>query len=99
MGLLKKYNERITLNDNSGIVRNPSLPNQLTKPATDQFNETSLDLENPQPLGGPINVAYTTKVGSEVKTSPTTQPYTPKSTYSDSFTNPELISRTIDPIK
>ena len=63
------------------------------------FNKTSLDLENPNPLGGPINVAYTTKVGSEIKTSPTTQPYTPQNTYTDSFTDPRLIARTIDPYK
>tara|TARA_R110000772_G_scaffold236877_1_gene348773 strand:- start:21 stop:491 length:471 start_codon:yes stop_codon:yes gene_type:complete len=63
------------------------------------FNKTSLDLENPLPLGGAINVAYTAKVGREIITSPTTQPYTPKSTYTDSLTDPRLIARTIDPQK
>ena len=63
------------------------------------FNKTSLDLENSQPLGGPINISYSTRVGSEIVTSPTTQPFTPKSTYTDSFTDPRLIARTIDPQK
>ena len=63
------------------------------------FKSSNLDLENSGPLGGPINVAYTTRVGEDVVTSPTSQPYTPKSTYTDSFTDPRLIARTIDPYK
>ena len=63
------------------------------------FDKTSLDLENPAPAGGPINVPYMTKVGAEVVTSPTTQPYTPKRTYVDGLQNPDLIARAIDPYK
>tara|TARA_R110000803_G_scaffold48327_3_gene100406 strand:- start:1706 stop:2020 length:315 start_codon:yes stop_codon:yes gene_type:complete len=104
MGILNKYNERIAGNQiagslNTGIIRDPAVPRKRPDPATDQFNKTSLDLESPLPLGGPINVSYTTLVGEDIVTSPTTQPYTPKSTYTDSFTDPRLIARTIDPIK
>ena len=63
------------------------------------YDKTSLDLTNPLPLGGPINISYTTAVGESVVTSPTTQPFTPQNTYTDSFTDPRLIARTIDPIK
>ncbi len=98
MGLLKRYNKGIATG--VGLAsENPEIaPSKQGNPEA-QFKGSSLDLENPQPLGGPINVAYTTKVGSEVKTSPTTQPYTPKNTYTDSFTDPRLIARTIDPFK
>lgn len=42
---------------------------------------TQFDVE----YGNTINNSYTTKIGSEVKTFSTTQPYTPKKTYTDSL--------------
>jgi|TARA_B100001094_G_C17794548_1_gene606039 hypothetical protein len=104
MGLIKKYNERIGGNQfgssiDTGIIRNPNtFINEKGNTVTD-FNKTSLDLENPQPLGGLTNISYTTQVGEDIVTSPTTQPYTPQNTYSDSFTSPTLKARTIDPKK
>jgi hypothetical protein len=53
---------------------------------------TQLDVE----YGGTINHSYTTKIGNEVKTIPTTQPYTPKNTYADSFTGMGLDNRLKD---
>ena len=101
MGLLDRYN-KATASQNSGLIRDPQTPIQSPDSVSfnqDNFGGSSLDLENPNPLGGPINVAYTTQVGEDIVTSPTTQPYTPKSTYSDSFTSPELKARTLDPYK
>ena len=63
------------------------------------FDKTDLDLTNPSPLGGPINIPYTTKIGNEVESKTTTQPYTPKNTYIDSLQSPELIARAKDPFK
>ena len=105
MGILDKYNKRIGANTplqgntDTGLIYDPSTPQQIPQDTVTDFNKTSLDLENPLPLGGPINVSYTTKVGEDIVTSPTTQPYTPNSTYTDSFTDPTLIARTIDPFK
>tara|TARA_R110000744_G_scaffold338176_1_gene443371 strand:+ start:50 stop:361 length:312 start_codon:yes stop_codon:yes gene_type:complete len=103
MGILDKYNKVITQSGgNTKLIRNPNTPTQSPDSLSfnqDNFKGSSLDLENPLPLGGPINVSYTTLVGEDIVTSPTTQPYTPKSTYTDSFTDPRLIARTIDPIK
>ena len=105
MGILDKYNKRIGAdaifqgNVDTGLIFDPSAPQQVTQDKVTDFDKTSLDLENPNPLGGPINVSYTTQVGEDIVTSPTTQPYTPQNTYSDSFTSPELKARTIDPIK
>ena len=100
MGILDKYNKSQYNPNGPSLTSNPvALAPSVTVPQTSTFDKTNLDLENPGPLGGPINIAYTTKVGSEVITSPTTQPYTPKNTYSDSFTSPELKARTIDPYK
>lgn len=48
-------------------------------------DSTDLDVENPLPNGGPINVPYTARIGNESKTFSTTQPFTPRKTYSDSF--------------
>jgi hypothetical protein len=101
MGLLDKYNNALSTS-NPGLIRNPNAP--VADPSSinfndDNFKSSNLDLENSGPLGGPINVAYTTRVGEDVVTSPTSQPYTPKSTYTDSFTDPRLIARTIDPYK
>ena len=42
---------------------------------------TQFDVE----YGDTINHSYTTKIGNEVKTFPTTQPYTPNKTYTDSL--------------
>jgi hypothetical protein len=101
MGLLDRYN-KATASQNAGLIRDPKTPIQAPDSVSfnqDNFKGSSLDLENPNPLGGPINVAYTTQVGEDIVTSPTTQPYTPKNTYTDSFTDPRLIARTIDPYK
>jgi hypothetical protein len=101
MGLLDRYNKTITQSGgNTKLIRDPQTPIQAPDSVSfnqDNFKGSSLDLENPNPLGGPINVSYTTQVGEDIVTSPTTQPYTPKNTYSDSFTSPELKARTIDP--
>ena len=106
--LLKKYNEqswklayypeanRLASGRNNSFQLNPRL---LDSQLDDSFNKTNLDLENPAPIGGPINVSYTTKVGAEVVTSPTTQPYTPTRTYADSLQDRNLIARAIDPYK
>ena len=105
LDLEDKYDNAIGINSplqgniNTGLIYDPSSPQQIPQDTVTDFNKTSLDLESPLPLGGPINVSYTTKVGEDIVTSPTTQPYTPKSTYSDSFTSPELKARTIDPFK
>ncbi len=109
MGILDKYNEQshklayypptgnTSINGRRGEVEiGPDGPGAKL---ASSFDKTSLDLENPSPLGGPINVPYVTQVGEDIVTSPTSQPYTPKSTYSDSFTSPELKARTIDPYK
>jgi hypothetical protein len=48
-------------------------------------DSTDLDVENPLPNGGPINVPYTTRIGNESFTFSTTQPFTPRNTYADSF--------------
>jgi hypothetical protein len=64
-----------------------------------QGKGTSLDVENPLPLGGPINEPYTTIIGSEVKSFNTTQPYTPKNTYIDNLQSAELRARASDPIR
>jgi hypothetical protein len=63
------------------------------------YDKTSLDLTNPLPLGGPINVPYSTLIGSELKSFNTTQPYTPKNTYKDSLQSAELKARASDPIR
>lgn len=99
MGLLDRYNKSIAAQ--TGLSsENPeaTAPSKQGNPEA-QFKGSSLDLENPAPAGGPINVPYTSKVGAEIITSPTTQPYTPQRTYTDSFTNPDLIARAIDPFK
>lgn len=55
---------------------------------------TELDVE----YGDTINNSYTTKIGSEVKTFSTTQPYTPNKTYIDSLSGID-ISRLKDSYK
>jgi len=62
-----------------------------------RYNEgkgSNLDTQNSK-----FNKGYTSKVGSEIKAFPTTQPYTPKNTYIDSLTSQELIDRARDPFK
>ena len=98
MSLLDRYNKGVS----SGVglaSENPEIaPAKQGNPEA-QFKGSSLDLENFQPAGGPINVPYITKVGAEIITSPTTQPYTPQRTYTDSLQDPTLIARAIDPYK
>jgi|TARA_R110000787_G_scaffold10265_1_gene34957 hypothetical protein len=107
MGILDIYNKKIAFNPGGtqtqpevvSLSANPPL-NPLAKPGqANSFKFTSLDLENPNPLGGPINVPYSTPVGTGVISSPTTQPYTPRRTYVDSLQDPLLIARSTDPIK
>jgi hypothetical protein len=101
MGLLKKYDKDVAT-QTSPLIRNPNTPleSPFSNPNQEvSFGITSLDLENPNPLGGPINVAYNTQIGSEYKSFTTTQPYTPKNTYIDSLQSDELIRRASDPIK
>ena len=106
MGLLDKYNKLSRNIFNSGVIRNPvtlQKPPTSIPPQTNTFNKTNLDLENNQPLGGPINVPYTTRVGGinngETKQFSTTQPFTPKNTYLDSLQDDRLIARARDPFK
>jgi len=107
MGLLDLYNNKISGPPGSNAIR-PGIqsltadeaPNNLTSVGQlNSFRYTSLDLENPNPAGGPINVPYNTPVGAEIVSSPTTQPYTPKKTYKDSLQDPRLIARATDPYK
>ena len=99
MGLLDRYNKGVS----TGVGLASENPEATTTTPIGnpeaQFKGSSLDLENPNPLGGPINVAYNTQVGSEYKSFTTTQPYTPKSTYIDSLQSDELIRRASDPFK
>ena len=104
MGILDKYNEQAWklayYPQNDPVQGLSSIDKMLTdSKLTDSFDETSLDLENPSPLGGPINIGYTTQIGAEVKSFPTTQPYTPKKTYADSLQSAELIARATDPFR
>ena len=108
MGLLKKYTEQSNrlafYPEANGIASGRDGRFELNlqlldSKLDDSFNETSLDLENPSPLGGPINIPYTTKIGNKVESKTTTQPYTPKNTYIDSLQSPELIARAKDPFK
>ena len=65
------------------------------------FDQTDLDLTNPAPLGGPINIPYTTRVGFRTVSKTTTQPYLPQNgkTYTDSLQDPLLIERATDPFR
>ena len=57
----------------------------------DNFKTSALDIENniagvrQGGKGGPTNVPYTTKIGSETKTFNTTNPYIPEKTYTNLF--------------
>tara|TARA_B110000263_G_scaffold210268_1_gene192741 strand:+ start:59 stop:358 length:300 start_codon:yes stop_codon:yes gene_type:complete len=99
MGLLDRYNKGVATG--VGLAsENPEAT--ITTPIGDpevQFKGSSLDLENPNPVGGPINVAYNSQVGSEYKSFTTTQPFTPKNTYIDNLQNGDLIRRASKPLK
>ena len=98
MGLLKRYDKSVT----SGIglaSENPEIAPPTSGNPEAQFKGSNLDLEFKSPLGGPINVPYTTLIGSEFKSFNTTQPYTPKNTYKDSLQSDELRRRASDPIR
>lgn len=104
MGLLKKYNEQswklAYYPQNDPVQGLSTIDKSLTTSALeDSFDKTNLDLENPSPFGGPINVPYTSKIGEQVVSKTTTQPYTPKKTYSDSLQSSELIARATDPYR
>jgi hypothetical protein len=98
MGLKNRYDKALS----SGIglaSENPEIaPPQNINPEA-QFKGSNLDLEFEVPNGGPINVPYSTQIGSEFKSFNTTQPYTPKNTYIDSLKSKELIRRASDPIR
>ena len=110
MGILDIYNKKVAFNPGGTQVQ-PGVAslspeslaqhplNPLVKGQLSSFNKTSLDLESPLPLGGPINVPYSTPVGAGVISSPTTHPFTPRRTYVDSLQDPLLIARATDPIK
>lgn len=74
-------------------------PQLFDSKLTSTFDKTNLDLENPNPLGGKLNIPYTSKIGTEIVSSPTSHPYTPNRTYKDSLQDPLLIARAIDPYK
>jgi hypothetical protein len=105
MGILDRYNKAISNpggNLTTGIIRDPNTPIQAPDNVNfgkDNFQKSNLDLENPAPLGGPINIPYTTKIGSETVSKTTTQPYTPKNTYIDNLQSQELIDRARDAFK
>ncbi len=101
MGLKNRYDKDVAQGV-SQIIRNPNQPIQAPNDVffnKNNFSTSNLDLEDPTPLGGPINVAYNTQIGSEYKSFTTTQPYTPKNTYIDSLQSDELIRRASDPIR
>ena len=99
MGLLDRYNK--SQSSGTGLApENPEIaPPKQGNPEA-QFKGSNLDLESESPNGGPINVSYTTRMGGvfqgEVKTFPTTQPYTPKNTYIDNLRSAGLKGRAID---
>lgn len=104
MGILDKYNSqswKLAYYPQNDPVQGLSEVDKMLNDSklADSFNETSLDLENSSPLGGPINIPYTTKVGSETISKTTTQPYTPKNTYIDNLQSDELIERARDPFR
>ena len=99
MGLKQRYNKGVATG--VGLAsENPeaTITTPIGNPEA-QFKGSSLDLENPNPLGGAINVAYNSQVGSEYKSFTTTQPFTPKNTYIDNLQNGDLIRRASDPFK
>lgn len=99
MGLIDRYNKAQA--SGTGLASdNPEIaPPKQGNPEA-QFKESNLDLEFETPNGGPINVSYTTRVGGiqngETKTFSTTQPYTPKNTYTDNLRSAQLRGRAED---
>jgi hypothetical protein len=73
-------------NDNYSEEASPNsgLTEQIGKDATLDPEATKFDTE-----GDLINVSYTTKIGSDVITFNTTQPYSPSKKYMDQFENPQ----------
>jgi|AACY02.11.fsa_nt_gi hypothetical protein len=63
MGILKKYKNAIGVNSplqgniNTGLIYDPSSPQQIPQDKVTDFDKTNLDLENPSPAGGPINAS------------------------------------------
>lgn len=102
MGLIDRYNKAQA--SGTGLAsENPEIaPPKQGNPEA-QFKGSNLDLEFEAPNGGPINVSYTTRVGGvnqgETKTFPTTQPYTPKNTYTDNLRSNQLRGRATDPFR
>lgn len=102
MGLKNRYDKSVA----SGVglaSENPEIaPPKQGNPEA-QFKGSNLDLEFEAPAGGPINVPYTTRLGGiqngETKTFSTTQPFTPKNTYTDSLRSAELRGRATDPFR
>lgn len=110
MGILKKYNEQswrlAYYPEQDGLVFRGANNGRfeldgrlLDSQLEDSFDKTNFDLENPAPLGGPINVPYNTQIGTEYKSFTTTQPYTPYRTYADSLQDARLIARATDRIR
>lgn len=99
MGLLKRYDKSVV--NNVGLASEDPVKTSpgLTVPLKSQFDKTNFDLENPQPLGGPINEPFQTIIGNEVKFFNTTQPFTPQNTYKDNLQSAELRARASDPIR
>ena len=101
MGLLQRFfnSDYNILKDEYAQSPEGQIRSNNSKAKEDNFQNSDLDLENPSPLGGPINVPYVTRIGSETKEFTTTQPYTPKNTYRDNLQSKELIKRASDLIK
>ena len=85
MGFVQRYSSANEYkNTPQGQLRSNNSPAER-----DNFRTSALDLESTSAgvkqggNGGPINVSYTTKVGSETMSKTTTQPYTPQQTYRD----------------
>lgn len=109
MGILDKYNEQswklayypptgnTSISGRRGEVE--IRPDGPDAKLASSFDKTSLDLENPSPLGGPINIPYITQIGTETLSKSTTQPYTPKNTYIDNLQDEDLIARARDAYK
>jgi len=100
MGLLQKFFNSDSNLQKDEYTKSPEgqIRSNNSKAKKDNFPNSDLDLENPPPLGGPINIPYVTRIGSETKSFTTTQPYTPKNTYRDNL-NQNLLARARDSFK
>ena len=85
MGFVQRYSSANEYkNTPQGQLRSNNSPAEQNN-----FRTSALDLESTSAgvkqggSGGPINVSYTSKVGSETMSKTTTQPYTPQQTYRD----------------